>query len=111
MYIIRICFFKNDKIGEFAVVLVGATIVASIETVFAGVVAPSHGKEKNIYHYEKDKIELKKGAELGRFLLGSTVICIFPENKISFGKTLQKGNEIKMGTELATLKKASADAV
>lgn len=100
-----ICFFKNDKIGEFAVVLVGATIVASIETVFAGIVAPSHGKEKNIYHYEKDKIELKKGAELGRFLLGSTVICIFPKDKVSFLETLKKGNEVKMGASFAMLKK------
>lgn len=100
-----ICFFKNDKIGEFAVVLVGATIVASIETVFAGIVAPSSGKEKNIYHYEKDKIKLKKGAELGRFLLGSTVICIFPKNKITFTSSLKKGDAVKMGSAFARVNK------
>ena len=55
-----VCFFKNDKIGRFAVVLVGATIVASIETVFAGVIAPSVGKEKTIYDYSKDNITFKK---------------------------------------------------
>lgn len=93
-----ICFFKNEKLGNFAVVLVGATIVASIETVFAGVVAPSAGKEKNIYHYEKDKITFKKGAELGRFLLGSTVICVFEKDKIAFAKGLKSGLSVKMGT-------------
>lgn len=95
-----ICFFKNPKVGHFAVVLVGATIVASISTVFAGTVAPSGGKEKNIYHYEKDNITLKKGAELGRFLLGSTVICVFPQNSIEIAKHLSSNTEVKMGEEL-----------
>lgn len=99
-----ICFFKNDKLGQFAVVLVGATIVASIETVFAGVVAPSGGREKNIYHYEKEGIKLKKGAELGRFLLGSTVICVFPKDKISFDDKIAKETKVKMGMPLAELK-------
>jgi len=93
-----ICFFKNEKLGNFAVILVGATIVASIETVFAGVVAPSAGKEKNIYHYEKEKITFKKGAELGRFLLGSTVICVFEKDKINFAKGMKSGISVKMGT-------------
>lgn len=100
-----ICFFKNNTIGEFAVVLVGATIVASIETVFAGVVAPSAGKEKNIYHYEKDKIVLKKGAELGKFLLGSTVICLFPKDKITFISAMAKENPVKMGQAFAEIRK------
>ncbi len=100
-----ICFFKNSKIGDFAVILVGATIVASIETVFAGTVAPSGGHEKNIYHYEKDKIVLKKGAELGRFSLGSTVICIFPPHKISFLESVQKGKSAEMGTAFAEITK------
>lgn len=99
-----VCFFKNEKIGHFAVVMVGATIVASIETVFAGVVAPSGGREKNIYHYEKDNIVLKKGDELGRFLLGSTVICVFPKNKVEFAKGLKNGIPVKMGTRLGEIK-------
>jgi len=102
-----ICFFKSEKIGRFAVVMVGATIVASIETVFGGVVAPSAGKEKNIYHYEKENIVLKKGEELGRFLLGSTVICIFPKNKVEFAKGLKNGTSVKMGTRLGEIKTKS----
>lgn len=99
-----VCFFKNDKIGRFAVVLVGATIVASIETVFAGVIAPSVGKEKTIYDYSKDNITFKKGDELGRFLLGSTVVCVFPKGKVGFDKKLKTGTPLKMGTKIGDVK-------
>ena len=98
-----ICFFKNPKVGHFAMVLVGATIVASIATVFAGTVAPSGGREKNIFHYEKDNITLKKGAELGHFLLGSTVICVFPKDSIALDGNLAKGTAVKMGEELGKI--------
>ena len=98
-----ICFFKNEKLGRFAVVLVGATIVASIETVFQGVIAPSAGREKTIYHYEKDNITFKKGDELGRFLLGSTTVCVFENKKITFEKALKAGQSVKMGQKMATL--------
>jgi phosphatidylserine decarboxylase len=96
-----ICFFKNKTIGEFAVVMVGATIVASITTVFAGTVAPSGGREKNIYRYEKENITLKKGEELGRFMLGSTVICVFPKNSVTING--KKGSAVKMGETLAEI--------
>lgn len=99
-----ICFFRNEKIGRFAVVLVGATIVASIETVFAGVVAPSAGREKTIYDYSKDDITLAKGAELGRFLLGSTTICVFEKGKVEFAKGLKNGVAVKMGSMLGEIK-------
>lgn len=99
-----VCFFNNEKVGRFAVVLVGATIVASIETVFAGVVAPSKGKEKTIYDYTKENIILKKGAELGRFLLGSTVICVFPKSKVGLEKTLTPTTPVKMGRKMGSIK-------
>ncbi len=99
-----ICFFTNDKIGRFAVVMVGATIVASIETVFAGLVAPSVGKEKTIYDYSKDNISFKKGEELGRFLLGSTVVCVFPKGKVAFDKKLKNGTPVKMGAKIGDVK-------
>jgi len=99
-----VCFFNNDKIGRFAVVMVGATIVASIETVFAGVVAPSAGKEKTIYDYSKDNISLKKGAELGRFLLGSTTVCVFKKGKVTFKKGLKAGQTVKVGEKLGEVK-------
>lgn len=99
-----VCFFHNEKIGRFAVVMVGATIVASIETVFAGLIAPSAGKEKTIYNYKEDNITLKKGEELGRFLLGSTTVCIFPKGKVTFKKGLKNGVKVKMGEKLGEIK-------
>ena len=99
-----VCFFNNERIGRFAVVLVGATIVASIETVFAGVVAPSKGKEKTIYDYSKENISLKKGEELGRFLLGSTVVCVFPKAKVDFEKELTPTTPVKMGKKLGIIR-------
>lgn len=95
-----VCFFKNKEVGRFAVVLVGATIVASIATVFAGVVAPSVGREVTIFDYTKQNITLEKGEELGRFLLGSTVICVFPAGKVRFEDELKSGMPVKMGEEL-----------
>lgn len=99
-----VCFFNNKKLGRFAVVMVGATIVASIKTVFAGVIAPSVGHEKTIYRYEKDNITLKKGEELGCFLLGSTTVCVFEKNKISFNKDVYPNQKVKIGQALAILK-------
>lgn len=96
-----ICFFNNDTIGRFAVVLVGATIVASIATVFAGTVAPKCGKEITIYDYTKDNIVIEKGEELGKFMLGSTVICVFENKKIKLAKGLAPSIPVKMGTQMA----------
>lgn len=98
-----ICFFNNEKLGRFAVVMVGATIVASIETVFAGTVAPKCGKEITIYDYSKDNIVIKKGKELGRFKLGSTAICVFEPKKVNLAKELKNSVPVKMGTKLGEL--------
>ena len=95
-----ICFFNNDTLGRFAVVLVGATIVASIATVFAGTVAPKCGKEITIYDYTKDNIVIEKGQELGKFMLGSTVICVFENKKVKLAKGLKPETIVKMGTQM-----------
>ena len=99
-----ICFFNNEEIGRFAVVMVGATIVASISTVFAGVVAPKPIRKIYSYDYTKDNIILKKGDELGAFLLGSTTICLFEKNKIKFDDNLTLKSSVKMGQVLARIK-------
>lgn len=99
-----VCFFENEEIGRFAVVMVGATIVSSIATVFAGLLAPAKGKEVTVYNYQDDNIVLEKGAELGRFLLGSTTICIFPKGKVNFSKELKAGTPVKMGEKLGEIK-------
>ena len=99
-----VCFFENEGIGRFAVVMVGATIVSSVSTVFAGLLSPSKGKEVTVYNYSEDNIVLEKGSELGRFLLGSTTICIFPKGKISFSKDIKAGKAVKVGEKLGEIK-------
>ena len=98
-----VCFFENEQIGEFAVIMVGATIVASISTVFAGIVAPQ-GKNIKVYDYQKENISLNKGDELGMFLLGSTVITVFPKDKVEFDEDLAKNATVKMGSKFGRIK-------
>ncbi|WP_068546217.1 archaetidylserine decarboxylase [Thalassotalea crassostreae] len=82
-----VCIFDTE-IGPMALVLVGATIVASIETVWAGTIAPSKSYNKvKRWSYPadgKEAIFLEKGEEMGRFKLGSTTVCCFPANTIEF---------------------------
>jgi len=68
-----VCLFETEA-GPMAMVLVGAIFVASIETVWAGVVTPPAGKRITQWEYEQDAPELERGAEMGRFNMGSTVI-------------------------------------
>ena len=70
--------------GEFVLVLVGATIVGSMATVWHGVVNPPRTAEPRIWEYADHDILLGKGEEMGRFLLGSTVIMLFPKDTLRF---------------------------
>ncbi len=97
------CIFDTEN-GPMAVVLVGAMIVASIETVWAGLVTPPRQK-LTTWDYPssgKDSIQLNKGDELGRFKLGSTVVLCFPENSIEWDKNLKEGSVTRMGEEIAS---------
>lgn len=100
-----VCIF-NTTIGKMAVILVGATIVASIDTVWAGTVAPNT-KEHVIkeYNYQDQNISLKKGDELGKFKLGSTVICLFEKDSISFNENLLPLTPTQFGQLFATSQK------
>jgi len=85
--------------GPMAMILVGAMIVASIETVWAGLVTPPKRELKQIdYGYQP---KLKKGEEMGRFKLGSTVILLFGANKVSWAEQLQANVDVRMGELLA----------
>ena len=99
-----VCLFENEEVGKFAVVMVGATIVASISTVFAGIVAPKPIKKIYSYDYSKDNIILKKGEELGSFLLGSTTICLFEKNKVTFNSEINNNTKVKVGQPLGSIK-------
>ena len=98
-----VCQFET-QIGPMAVVLVGAMIVASIETSWAGQICPgrrSAGVERIDYSEDK-QIELKTGDELGLFKTGSTVIVLFSENALQAEQTLSAGSRVRMGQALAT---------
>lgn len=97
------CIFDTEK-GPMAVVLVGAMIVASIETVWAGLVTPPRGK-LTTWNYPSEgeqAIHLNKGDELGRFKLGSTVILCFPKDTMEWDESLKEGSVTRMGERIAS---------
>ncbi len=91
-----ICHFEGEN-SDFVVVLVGATIVGSIFTQWAGVVAPPRTGFIRSWDYAEQNIVLKKGEEMGGFLMGSTVIVIFPEGTIKVVDSLQPNQTVQMG--------------
>jgi len=92
----------STAIGPMAMVLVGATIVASIETVWGGTLAATADKEIQYWDYKDQDITLEKGAELGRFKLGSTIVALFPKNSVSFAENLQSGSVTRLGELFAS---------
>lgn len=97
-----VCLFDTER-GPMAVVLVGAMIVASIETVWAGLVTPPKRELKTFRYDEASRapIHLEKGAELGRFKLGSTAIVLFGPEQVRWAESLGAGSAVRMGQLLA----------
>lgn len=89
-----ICLFDTE-LGRMAVVLVGAMIVAGIETVATGKVKPTGRLELN-----QHDLALEKGAELGRFYLGSTAVVLFEQNKITWDEQFKANSTVVMGEAL-----------
>ena len=89
-----VCIFDTAR-GPMAVILVGAMIVAGIETVFSGQVTPLP-KQVSTVRYQDGPITLNKGDELGRFLLGSTAIVLFPEGTARFLDGLAAGSAVRV---------------
>ncbi len=82
---------------QFVQVLVGATIVGSMATTWAGVINPPRARKVREWDYSKKPIAFKQGDEMGRFLLGSTVVMLWPKNTISFNTAWQATGAIRMG--------------
>jgi len=97
-----ITLFETD-IGPMALILVGATIVASIETVWAGTITPPCAHQIFRWRYDHQPITLEKGEEMGRFKLGSTVIALFPKGTVRFPDGLQPTATTRMGEAFAEL--------
>ncbi|MDP2245905.1 MAG: archaetidylserine decarboxylase [Pseudomonas sp.] len=93
-----VCLFDTER-GPMSVVLVGAMIVASIETVWAGLVTPPKRQLKTVRYDEAARapISLDKGAELGRFKLGSTAIVLFGPDQVRWAETLGANSSVQMG--------------
>lgn len=95
-----VCVFEGAH-GPFVLVLVGATIVGSIATTWHGAVnAPRPGRVSE-WRYDDQSIEFKQGDEMGRFLLGSTVVMLFPHGPLTFNPVWQPGGAIRLGELMA----------
>jgi phosphatidylserine decarboxylase len=95
-----VCVFESAH-GPFVLTLVGATIVGSMSTVWHGVVNPPRPGKICDWRYEDKRIELKKGEEMGRFLLGSTVVMLFPQGVLSFNPQWAPAHAVRLGEAMA----------
>lgn len=95
-----VCVFDGPR-GPFVLVLVGATIVGSMATVWHGVVNPPRVKEVREWRYGEPPLQFKQGEEMGRFLLGSTVVMLFPQSGLQFNRAWQPGRAIRLGEVMA----------
>ncbi|HOB67175.1 archaetidylserine decarboxylase [Ottowia sp.] len=91
-----VCVFDTAR-GPFVLVLVGATIVGSMATVWHGVINPPRPGEIRRWDYQNQSVELAKGDEMGRFLLGSTVVLLWPKGTLKFNPDWAPGGAVRMG--------------
>jgi len=82
-----VCVFDTD-FGPLVMALVGATVVGSMATVWHGVVNPPRLPQVTEWHYDESNITLLRGEELGRFLLGSTVVMLFPQRRFGLEREM-----------------------
>lgn len=92
-----VCVFESEQYGPFVMVLVGATIVGSMATVWHGVVNPKRPQKISEWRYEDQNIVLMKGEEMGRFLLGSTIVMLFKPNTIAFNADWAPERSVRLG--------------
>jgi phosphatidylserine decarboxylase len=92
-----VCVFDSDEFGPFVMTLVGATIVGSMATVWHGVVNPPRMARICDWQYEPGQVTLKKGDEMGRFLLGSTVVMLFQKCAIRFNPAWAPEGKVRLG--------------
>ncbi len=96
-----VCVFDSAH-GPFVLTLVGATIVGSMATVWHGMVNPPRAGRLWERSYAGDAVTLRQGEEMGRFLLGSTVVMLFPKGPLQFNPQWAATGAIRMGEKMAT---------
>ena len=101
-----VCLFESAQ-GPFVLALVGATIVGSMATVWHGVVNPPRPGKVREWRYETESIELGKAQEMGRFLLGSTVVMLFPKGMLRFNPDWAPGRPVRMGEAMGAAPSSS----
>ncbi len=94
-----VCVFENEQLGRWVLVLVGATIVGSMATVWQGLIK-REGPVRD-WNYSNQDIRLAQGEEMGRFLLGSTVVMLFEKSGLQFNPTWQPGGPVRLGEWMA----------
>lgn len=98
-----VCVFEGAS-GPFVLVLVGATIVGSMATVWHGAINNPRAGRLCEWHYEDQSIVLKQGEEMGRFLLGSTVVMLFPKGPLEFNPAWAAAKPIRLGELMASVR-------
>ncbi len=88
---------SRGETRPFVMVLVGATIVGSMATVWHGVVNPPRTRQVREWTYDEEPCLLRRGEEMGCFLLGSTVVMLWPKNTIDFQPRWTAGRPVRMG--------------
>lgn len=101
-----VCTFDSAA-GPFVMVLVGATIVGSMGTVWHGIVNPPRPGQPRSWDYQGKNITLKQGEEMGRFLLGSTVVMLFPSGPLRFNPDWAPAGGVRLGQPMGTRKPAN----
>ncbi|WP_073219965.1 archaetidylserine decarboxylase [Massilia sp. CF038] len=97
-----VCVFESSQHGTFVLVLVGATIVGSMATAWHGLVNPPRSAEVREWRYDDQKIVLKKGEEMGRFLLGSTIVMLFKKDTIKFNPEWAPERPVRLGEAMGS---------
>ncbi|MDF1582706.1 MAG: archaetidylserine decarboxylase [Methyloprofundus sp.] len=98
----RVVAIFATEVGPMALVLVGAIFVASIETVWHGEVTPPTAKSIQTWQYKDNAPQLKRGEELGRFNMGSTIIALFGENAMHWEAAFVAGEKVQLGEKIGS---------
>jgi phosphatidylserine decarboxylase len=95
-----VCVFDSAK-GPFVLTLVGATVVGSMATTWHGVVNPPRSKQVREWRYTKGQVRLHQGDEMGQFLLGSTIVMLFPAGGLTWNPDWVPARPIRLGEKMA----------